>query len=92
MPRYDLVDDKAVQPLVLDMRLRLQVKGCERPQDLLFPYFNSDAEVSIKQLKSTLETAFGLKDQKALQLARYLIEVREGSARPTKYSEQLTAT
>lgn len=92
LPRYDLVEEKAVQPLVLEMRLRLQAKGCERPQDLLFPTYNGESDVSIKQLKAALETSFGLRDQKALQLSRYLIEAREGSARPSKYSEQLTST
>jgi len=90
--KYDLVDEKTVQPLVLEMRLRLQAKGCERPQDLVFPQYKAETEVSIKQLKTSLETAFSFKDQKALMLARYLIEAREGSARPAKYSDSTTTT
>jgi hypothetical protein len=91
IPRsYELVEEKAVQPLVLEMRLRLQAKGCAKPQDLVFPQFKGDAEVTIKQLKAALEAAFSLKDQKALQLARYLIESRD--PRPTKYSETLAAS
>ena len=90
--RYDLVEEKAVSELALNFRLRLQAGNMQRPKDLLFPSFSPEGQVSIKQLKGILESTLKIKEAKALLLARYLIEAREGKAKPSQFSEQLTSS
>ena len=55
----------------------------QRPKDLLFPSFSAEGQVSIKELKGILESTLRIKEAKALLLARYLIEAREGKAKPS---------
>jgi len=50
-----------------------------------------DQEISIKSLKHIIERN-GFKDNKALLLARYLIEPREPGKKPVHFSEDLSAT
>lgn len=89
--KYELVEAKAVAELALEFRLRLQANYMHRPRELLFSPFNPDSQVSIKQLKGIFESTLKIKESKALLLARYFIEPREGKAKPTQFSDQLTA-
>jgi hypothetical protein len=59
--------------------------------DLLFPKhsFTPDAEISIKRLRSLLSSHAHLPDERALQLAKYLIEPLR---KPTHFSEDHLAT
>ena len=88
-----MVDTKILEEIVVEIRLKLQTKGfaSNRIHEFLFQPYYPEAEISIKSLKHLFDIN-GINNNKAQQLARYLIELREVGNKPSHYSEDLTGS